>query len=136
MTSAEYLTKSIKVKSEDIEDMLLDIYNIDVNNYEKIINIIIKLFNTKYILYKKYINEIKNIKNFITREYKNIIYFIYDDIHNNIKYNIKNSTLKFLDVKRFDLDENKSTNITLSRYKNNNIDGLNCYNFNLYPNIT
>ena len=124
------------IKSEDIEDMLLDIYNIDVNNYEKIINIIIKLFNTKYILYKKYINEIKNIKNFITSEYKNIIYFIYDDIHNNIKYNIKNSTLKFLDVKRFDLDENKSTNITLSRYKNNNIDGLNCYNFNLYPNIT
>jgi anionic cell wall polymer biosynthesis LytR-Cps2A-Psr (LCP) family protein len=100
--------------------MLLDIYNIDVNNYDKVINIILNLFN----------------KNFITSEYKNIIYFIYDDIHKNIKYNIKNSTLKFLDVKRFNLDEYKSTNITLLRYKNNNIDGLNCYNFNLYPNIT
>ena len=124
------------IKSEDIEEILQDIYNIDINKYDRVIEIIIKLFNTKYILYKKYINEIKDVKNLITSEYKNIIQYIYDDIHNNIKYNIKNSKLKFLDVKRFDLDENKSNNITLSKYENNNIYGLNCYNFNLYPNIT
>jgi len=40
------------IKSENLEEILKDVYNIHIDKYEIIIDIIYKLFNSKYKIYK------------------------------------------------------------------------------------
>ena len=124
--------------SDDINEILNDLYNIDMNNYLYVKKVILNSINNKYknTSIISNIDQIFDIKNLLQSIDLKIIRQKYINSIDKLNNDIINSSFKFSTDSRFKLDNIESNYIIPYKYYPRSLFGVNIYNFNLFPNIT